>query len=91
MSIFFGFFGWFVLAIFTGAIASGKNRDGIRWFILGCIFPILSFLAILVLPTVPNDDDKPSPKTHVKCPDCKEFVLKDANVCKHCGCKLVPQ
>jgi hypothetical protein len=32
-----------------------------------------------------------SPDTHVKCPDCKELVLKDANICKHCGCKLVPQ
>jgi uncharacterized paraquat-inducible protein A len=34
---------------------------------------------------------KPNPWTHVKCPDCRELVLKDANVCKHCGCKLVPQ
>lgn len=29
--------------------------------------------------------------THVKCPDCKELVLKDARKCKHCGCTLVPQ
>lgn len=28
--------------------------------------------------------------THVKCPDCKEIVDKQANVCKHCGCKLIP-
>lgn len=34
--------------------------------------------------------DKPRPSTHVKCPDCKEFVLKEASVCKHCGCRLVP-
>lgn len=32
----------------------------------------------------------PSPDTHVKCPDCRELVLKDARVCKHCGCKLMP-
>ncbi len=32
-----------------------------------------------------------TPQTHVKCPDCKEFVLKEASVCKHCGCRLVPQ
>jgi hypothetical protein len=25
------------------------------------------------------------------CPDCREFVLKEATVCKHCDCKLVPQ
>jgi len=33
----------------------------------------------------------PRPATHVKCPDCREFVLKEAAVCKHCGCRLVPQ
>ena len=32
-----------------------------------------------------------SPATHVKCPDCRELVLHDAKVCKHCGCKLIPQ
>jgi rRNA maturation protein Nop10 len=31
-----------------------------------------------------------SPKTHLKCPDCREFVLKDARKCKHCGCALTP-
>lgn len=32
-----------------------------------------------------------TPDTHLRCPDCAEFVLKAARVCKHCGCKLVPQ
>lgn len=35
-------------------------------------------------------EDMPSPKTHMKCPDCRELVLKGASVCKHCGCQLVP-
>jgi len=34
---------------------------------------------------------EPNPDTHVKCPDCRELVLKEASVCKHCGCKLIPQ
>lgn len=33
----------------------------------------------------------PTPDTHVRCPDCRELVLREARVCKHCGCKLVPQ
>jgi Na+/H+-dicarboxylate symporter len=33
----------------------------------------------------------PTPATHVKCPDCAELVLHQAKVCKHCGCKLIPQ
>lgn len=32
-----------------------------------------------------------SPDTHVKCPDCRELVLKEARKCKHCGTGLVPQ
>ncbi len=33
----------------------------------------------------------PTPETHVKCPDCAELVRREARVCKHCGCRLVPQ
>ena len=38
-------------------------------------------------------DDPPemTSTTHVKCPDCAELVLREAKVCKHCGCRLVPQ
>ncbi len=32
----------------------------------------------------------PTPETHVRCPDCRELVMKDAKVCKHCQAKLVP-
>lgn len=34
---------------------------------------------------------RPTPQTHVKCPDCRELVLRDARKCKHCGCSLIPQ
>jgi|JI10StandDraft_1071094.scaffolds.fasta_scaffold1798142_1 hypothetical protein len=59
--------------------------------------------AVLLFVTIPShliyiaikgrkqDSSAPSPETHVKCPDCRELVLKDARTCKHCGCKLVPQ
>lgn len=33
---------------------------------------------------------KPTPETHVRCPDCRELVHMEARKCKHCGCKLVP-
>ena len=32
----------------------------------------------------------PTPLTHVKCPECKELIVNDARVCRHCGCKLNP-
>lgn len=37
-----------------------------------------------------TSDGLVSPVTHVRCPDCREFVLKDARKCKHCGTGLVP-
>jgi len=40
--------------------------------------------------TVP-DPNAPNPDTHVKCPDCRELVLKDARKCKHCGSALISQ
>jgi hypothetical protein len=63
----------------------------------------LAFSPILLLVTIPahmiysavsspeEEPDKPNADTHVKCPDCREFILKDARVCKHCGCRLAPQ
>jgi len=32
----------------------------------------------------------PSARTHNHCPDCQEFVLKSANVCRFCGRALQP-
>ena len=37
------------------------------------------------------DQAAPSPATHVRCPECRELVLRDARKCKHCGCALIPQ
>lgn len=34
---------------------------------------------------------RPNPTTHIKCPDCKELIVKEAAVCKHCGCRLISE
>lgn len=38
----------------------------------------------------PNRVPQPNPRTHVRCPDCQELVLKEARKCKHCGTALTP-
>lgn len=38
-----------------------------------------------------RDPEAPTPDTHVRCPDCRELVRKDARKCKHCGAALSPQ
>lgn len=83
---------WLLFAIAVAILASRKGRSGFGWFLFSVIFsPLIGFLFVLVLGDASPDAIKPNPNTHVKCPDCREFVLKEARVCKHCGCKLVPQ
>lgn len=33
----------------------------------------------------------PQPQTHVLCPDCHKIIPKEASLCEHCLCRLVPQ
>lgn len=75
-----------------------RARD-VRHPAFGSIFIINLFLGWLLIPWVltlawayrHKKGVEPTPETHVKCPDCRELVRADANVCKHCRCKLVPQ
>ncbi|MCB1909966.1 MAG: hypothetical protein KDH15_21605 [Rhodocyclaceae bacterium] len=82
---------WIGFAILTAMAASSRGRSGFGWFVLGLLFGIFALLAVLVLPRRNGDSDAPTPDTHVRCPDCQELVLKEARVCKHCHCRLVPQ
>ena len=71
-------------------------------FLRGVSF-LLSIAACILLSTKPVNawfsgistgkisHDSPTPETHIICPDCKEFIKKEARVCKHCGCKLIPE
>lgn len=36
-------------------------------------------------------EGKATPDTHVRCPDCRELVRRDARKCRFCGAALVPQ
>lgn len=82
---------WIGLSVIVAVYASRVGRSGIGWFLLAFIIsPILAGLLCLVLGPL-NRQDEPSPETHVKCPDCRELVFRDARRCKHCGCPLIPQ
>jgi len=37
------------------------------------------------------DGEVATPETHVRCPDCRELVWRDARKCRHCGTALIPQ
>ncbi|MBC7680238.1 MAG: hypothetical protein H7233_14795 [Pseudorhodobacter sp.] len=40
-----------VLAFVVSRIAKGKGRSTVLWFVLGFIFPLISLIVVLVLPS----------------------------------------
>lgn len=89
---------WLLFALIVGFVASSLKRSGILWFLLACVFSPLIMGIFLLL--VGSAEDKRlrdetgsliTPDTHVRCPDCRELVRKDARKCKHCGTALIPQ
>lgn len=80
------------LCVAVAVLASRRGRSGLGWFIVSLLLsPVLGFVFVLVLRDLAHASNEPTPDTHVRCPDCKELVRRDASKCKHCGCKLVPQ
>jgi ribosomal protein L32 len=86
---------WFTLALAVGLWAGNRGRGSGTWFLIALVIsPLLAaiFLGVstnlaaaqLVAGAVPSDS------THARCPACKEYVLPEANVCKHCGAALTP-
>lgn len=83
-------FFWLLFALVVGMVASSRGRSGFGWFILACLIsPLLAGIILLVSANRRSQAERPNPSTHVKCPDCKELILKNARVCRYCGCKLV--
>lgn len=77
-----------VFGLLASFLAKSKGYDYKKWFLLGFVFGII---ALIVISFKSEHKPGPTPETHVKCPDCREFVIKEASVCKHCSCKLIPQ
>jgi len=85
---------WIGLAIVIGMAAGSRGRSGFGWFLLALVIsPLLALILIALMPSLARPagaEAAPTTATHVKCPDCAELILKEARVCKHCGCKLTP-
>lgn len=84
---------WLFFAVLVGMYAAKIGRSGLGWFLLAALIsPLLAFLLCLVLGPIKANPATgiPSQETRVKCPDCRELILQDARVCKHCGAKLTP-
>ncbi len=63
-------------AVLSGIVANNKNRDPVKWGIIGLLFGLFGFIAVIAVSTVKNEK---------KCPACAEHIKVEARVCKHCG------
>lgn len=88
----------------AGQIYKGSIATGLLWLIfvpVGYLLAIIPGITLHIIciykaysadrEDLNLDNNAPSPATHVKCPDCRELIFKDARICRYCGCKLVPQ
>jgi hypothetical protein len=88
--------GWVLFSIVAGMIAGSKGRSGFGYFFLSLILsPLIGLLLAIALPALNPPATAAGPAappsdSYIKCPDCRELVLKDARKCKHCGSTLVP-
>jgi len=91
--------GWVALCFAVAAWAHSKGRFAFGWFIISLMLsPLIGGVIVAALPKVgkaalPRDEaGQPiTDQTHVRCPDCRELVRRDARKCKHCNTALVPQ
>lgn len=80
------------LCVAVAVLAARRGRSGFGWLLVSLLFsPVVGFVFVLVLKDVAPRTGEPTPDTHVRCPECRELVLRDASKCKHCGCRLIPQ
>lgn len=84
--------GWLILSALTALITS------IIHSMAGVVTPAFFAVLALVLPKVGSAAfgrdaaGMPiSPDTHIKCPDCRGYVPKEARKCQHCQTALIPQ
>lgn len=85
---------WLVLSIAIGFWANKKGRNWFGWMVLSLLVsPLIAgvFLAIVSDNTEAAQAQRNMHLTHVRCPDCRELVRRDARKCKHCGSQLVSQ
>jgi hypothetical protein len=86
-------FTWLTFAIAVAVWASKKGRNPFGWVVLAVIIsPLIAgvFLALADDKSAPAVEKRHMHLTHVRCPDCRELIRKDASKCKHCGTKLIP-
>jgi hypothetical protein len=77
---------WGGFALIPAAIARGKGRNGLEWWVYGFfIWPVALIHALLLSATEEARTQELKNQGHRKCPFCAEMVKPDATVCRYCN------
>lgn len=85
---------WIIGSIIVAVAAKARGRSPVAWLALSVLLsPLLMLVLVLVMGKASDHGtpERATPDTHVRCPDCRELVMRDARKCKHCGTALIPQ
>lgn len=88
---------WVGCAVVSAIVAGAKGRSSFGWLIIGIVFGLFALIVIACLPSIKPQPvvmaggEVATPDTHVRCPECRELVRRDAKRCKHCQITLIPQ
>jgi hypothetical protein len=75
-----------IIGLFPAAIAQGKGKSFLLWWIYGAAIFIVALPHALIM----RADDRAIESKQLssgmkKCRSCAEMIKQDAKVCKHCG------
>lgn len=78
---------WVVMAFVVAYVAGQKNRSKVGFFWLAIFLsPLIGFVVAIAIPRGSKNANRLS-----QCPYCKEEIVVDALVCRHCGKELDPE
>lgn len=77
---------WVVLSIAVAVFASNKGRSGFGWFLFSLLLsPLLGFIFVAVSSNLKQEQAAAQElRDTKKCPQCAEWVKREAAVCRFC-------